>query len=106
MGFNIAAVFFFFIWGMVRLCKKDDAKENENLSGTNKSTFSAPQNSQRMSRPIISILKPCGGSNESDENENGSDINEEDYSGFREYQPDQVYGKRARFAEEPFLVRK
>ena len=97
MGFNIAAVIFFIIWGVIFLCKKKEKNHEISRIG------SQPRNP----KPLISILKPCSEVSDSDENDDEPDpYDVKDFSELKKYEPGTKYERRAHFAAEPFLVSK
>ena len=105
MAFNIAALFFFLIWGLVYLCKRKGKNQESDSHPINARKTPVARAPRAPSRPLISILKPCGTNIDSDEIEDDSEMyNEEDFSGNFNYNPDVKTERRAHFAAEPFLI--
>ena len=107
LGFNIAAVFFFIIWGLICICKKKENGENNNDSNKENWSKATSIDSRKTSRPLVSILKPCSENVDSDEIENESDAYDENgLFNVQNYQLNNEKERRAHFAAEPFLISK
>ena len=104
MGFNVAAVLFFLIWGLFYFFKKKDDNGDDESYPVN--VWKPPvTKAQPVSKPLMSILKPCSEIMDSDEIEDESEMyNEEDFSKIDNYNSDQKKERRAHFAAEPFLI--